>query len=73
MMPNVPLASMVIAGVGSPAVLFALLGGASIINRPLPERWTGRLTAVSMMVSFAALFAGLIVYGAAAIRAGRSP
>jgi NAD(P)H-quinone oxidoreductase subunit 5 len=66
MMPNVPLASMVIAGVGSPAVLFVLLGGASIINRPLPERWTGRLTAVSMMISFAALFVALIVYGAAA-------
>ena len=61
MMPSVSLASMVVAGVGSPAVLFVLLGGASIVNRPLPERWTGRLTAVSMTISFAALFLALIV------------
>ena len=66
MMPNVPLASLVIAGVGSPAVLFALLGGASMINRPLPERWTGRLAAASMTMACAALSVALIVYGTTA-------
>ena len=59
MMPNLPLASLVIAGVGSPAVLFALLGGASIINRPLPERWTGRLAAAAMMMACTALSVAL--------------
>ena len=66
MMPNVPLASLVIAGVGSPVVLFALLGGASIINRPLPERWTGWLAAASMTMACAALSVALIVYGTTA-------
>ena len=41
MTSSVPLAWMVLVGVGSPAVLLALLGGASLLNRPLPERWTG--------------------------------
>src|SRR5438046_3425604 len=63
MSPAVPLASLVLIGVGSPAVLFALLGGASIVNRPLPERWTGRLAAAAMITACGALFAALIVYG----------
>src|ERR1700680_1772839 len=66
MMPDVPLASLVIAGVGSPAVLFALLGGTSIINRPLPERWTGWLAAASMTMACAALSVALMVYGTTA-------
>ena len=37
-----------LVGVGSPAVLLALLGGASLLNRPLPERWTGPLAAAAM-------------------------
>ena len=41
MMWDVPLAWMVLAGVGSPAILLTLLGGASLVNRPLPERSTG--------------------------------
>ena len=40
MMPGDPLTWMVLVGVGAPATLFALLGAASIVNRPLPERWT---------------------------------
>ena len=33
-MSSVPLAWMVLVGAGSPAVLLALLGGASLVNRP---------------------------------------
>jgi hypothetical protein len=39
---DLPLTWLVLVGVGSPAVLLALLGGASLLNRPLPERWTDR-------------------------------
>jgi hypothetical protein len=42
MTASAPLALLVLVGVGLPAVLFALLGGASLVNRPLPERWTAR-------------------------------
>jgi NADH-quinone oxidoreductase subunit L len=64
MMSNVPLAWLMLIGVGSPAVLFALLGFASLFGRPLPERWTGPLAATAMTVSCAALAAGLLVHGA---------
>src|SRR5688572_30397731 len=63
MTANVPLAWLVLVGVGSPAVLFAVLGGASLVNRPLPERWTGSLTGGSMMIACAALSVALVVYG----------
>jgi NAD(P)H-quinone oxidoreductase subunit 5 len=55
---------MVLVGVGSPAILFVLLGGASLINRPLPERWTGALAGGAMMIACTALSVGLVVYGA---------
>ena len=61
-MSNIPLAWMVLVGVGSPAVLFALLGGASLVDRPLPERWTASLTAGSMAIACASLSAALVVY-----------
>ena len=64
MTPSVPLASMVLAGVGAPAILLAVLGGASLLNRPLPERWTGAFAGSSMIVSCAALSAALVLYGA---------
>ena len=64
MIGNLPLEVMVLVGVGSPAVLLALLGGASLLNRPLPERWTGSLAGSSMMISCAALSVALVVYGA---------
>lgn len=57
------LAWLVLAGVGSPALLFALLGGASLLNRPLPERWIGRLAATFMTIACAALLAALAGYG----------
>src|SRR4030095_6062600 len=46
----------------APAILLALLGTASILNRPLPERWTAPLAGSSMAVACAALSAALIVY-----------
>jgi NAD(P)H-quinone oxidoreductase subunit 5 len=64
MMPNPPLAGLVLVAVGSPAVLLALLGGASLLNRRLPERWTGRLAGVSMTVACVALSAAFVMHGA---------
>jgi NADH:ubiquinone oxidoreductase subunit 5 (subunit L)/multisubunit Na+/H+ antiporter MnhA subunit len=64
MMAGDPLAWMVVVGVGSPAVLFALLGGASLVNRPLPERWTGPLAAAAMTLACAALSMALVLYSA---------
>src|SRR5919201_2155022 len=63
MMPTRSLASLVLIGVTSPAVLFALLGAALLFNRPLPERWTGRLTAGSMTIACAAFSVALVVFG----------
>jgi NADH-quinone oxidoreductase subunit L len=60
---SVPLAVLVLVGVGSPALLLALLGGASLVNRPLPERWTGLLAGGSMTVACAALLVAFVVYG----------
>jgi NADH-quinone oxidoreductase subunit L len=62
-MPSLSLTLLVLVGVGSPAVLLALLGCASLLNRPLGERWTGRLAAGSMLISSAALSAALVLYG----------
>ncbi len=59
MMPDDPLAWMVLVGVGAPATLFALLGAASIVNRPLPERWTARLAGLLIAVAFVALLLAL--------------
>ena len=64
MMSDGPLAGMVFVGVGSPAVLLALLGGASLVNRPLPERWTGPLAAGAMVLACATLSAALVLYSA---------
>jgi NADH-quinone oxidoreductase subunit L len=62
-MANPALAWLVLVGVGSPSVLLAVLGGASVVNRPPPERWTGRLAAAAMTIACAALVAALVVYG----------
>ena len=62
---SVPLTWLVLVGVGSPAVLLVLLGGASLINRPLPERWTASLAGTSMTLSFAAFFVAFLVRGTA--------
>jgi NAD(P)H-quinone oxidoreductase subunit 5 len=42
-------------------MLLTLLGGASLVNRPLPERWTGGLAAGAMTIACAALTSGLAV------------
>lgn len=63
-MTTLPLASAVAIGVGSPAVLLVVLGGASLVDRPLPERWTAALAAGAMTLSFAMLLMAFVVYGA---------
>ncbi len=63
MMSTASLEWMLLIGVGAPAALFVLLGGASLVNRAPPERWTGRLAAGAMMTSCAALGVALLVYG----------
>jgi NAD(P)H-quinone oxidoreductase subunit 5 len=60
---NVPLTVLVLIGVGSPALLLGVLGGASLLNRPLSERWTAVAAAGSMALACVALFAALVVYG----------
>ena len=47
---SLPLAWLVLVGIGSPAVLLAILGGASFFGRPLSERWTAMLTGAAMLV-----------------------
>jgi NAD(P)H-quinone oxidoreductase subunit 5 len=64
MMGNLPLEVMVLIGVGAPAILLALLGATSLLNRPLPERWTGTLAASAMLIAFAAFTVAFVVYGA---------
>ena len=63
-MLGVSLAWLVLVGIGSPAIVLAALGGASLLNRPLSERWTGSLAAGSMLIAWAALSGAFIAYGA---------
>ena len=63
MTAGLPLATLVVVGVGSPVVLFAVLGSASLLNRPLSERWTSSLTAGAMAIACGALSAALLVHG----------
>jgi NADH-quinone oxidoreductase subunit L len=65
MMPSATLAGLVLAGVAAPALLLGVLGGASLVNRPLPERWTAALAASVMVSSCAALTIALVMRGAA--------
>jgi NAD(P)H-quinone oxidoreductase subunit 5 len=57
------LEALVLVGIGTPAVLLLLLALASLLNRPLFERWTGRLAAGAMTVSCAAIGSALLLYG----------
>jgi NAD(P)H-quinone oxidoreductase subunit 5 len=61
MTANLPLSWLVLIGVASPAALLALLGGASLVSRPLPERWTAPLASGAMTLAFAALLSALVV------------
>ena len=63
MTASIPLTTLVLVGIGSPTILFAVLGLASLINRALPESWTSTLASASMTISCAALSVALIVYG----------
>lgn len=58
--PGALTAWLVLAGVAAPAMLLAMLGGSSLVNRPLLERWTGRLTAGVMILSCGALLIALV-------------
>ncbi|MDE3157046.1 MAG: oxidoreductase [Acidobacteriota bacterium] len=53
------VASLVLLAVGAPAALLAVLGIASLLDRPLPERWTGRITAAVMLTACGALLVAL--------------
>src|SRR5262250_1250984 len=64
MMPSLSLSLLVLVGVASPAILLTVLGCASLLNRPLPERLTGRIAAASLLTSCAALTAAFVLYGA---------
>jgi NADH-quinone oxidoreductase subunit L len=55
---------LVLIGVGSPAVLFAVLGGLSLFNRQLSERWTAWIAAGAMLLAWGALTSALVVFGA---------
>jgi NADH-quinone oxidoreductase subunit L len=65
-MPGVPLTMLVLVGAGSPAILLLVLGTTSLLNRPLPERWTAALAGGAMLISFAALSLAFVVYGVTA-------
>lgn len=54
---------LLLVGVGSPVALLVLLGGASLVSRPLPERWTGPLAAGLLTTSAVALAMALAVNG----------
>jgi NADH-quinone oxidoreductase subunit L len=64
-MSNVPFAWLILVGVGAPALVLAALGGASLFNRELPERWTAGLAAAAMTTSCVVFLAALIVHGIA--------
>jgi NAD(P)H-quinone oxidoreductase subunit 5 len=57
------VASLVLLAVGAPAVLLALLGGASLLGRPLSERWIARTAAAALTLSSVALLTALALYG----------
>ncbi len=64
-LPGMSLAVLVLVGVGMPALLLAVLGLASVLNRPLSERWTGRLAGGAMTISCASLIVSFVAFGVA--------
>lgn len=65
MTAGVPLASCVLIGVAAPAVLFLVLGTASVLGRRIPEVGITGVTAAAMAVSTVALASALGAYGIA--------
>lgn len=65
MTTGLPLTSLVLIGVGAPAVLLAVLGGASLLNRRLSERWTSSVAAIAISISFLAMLSALAVSSSA--------
>ena len=65
MTSQIPFAWLIFIGVGMPAVVCAVLAGASLIDRQLPERWTAGLTAAAMITSCLAFAAALVAHGIA--------
>ena len=63
MTATLPFTVLVLVGVGSPALLFAVLGVASLVNRPFPERWTGVLAGGSMALACTALVVAFVAFG----------
>ena len=61
--PEISLAVLVLVGVGMPALLLAVLGVASLLNRPLSERWTGHLAGSAMTISCASLIVAFVAFG----------
>jgi NAD(P)H-quinone oxidoreductase subunit 5 len=56
------LEAAILVAIGAPGILFVLLGAASLVNRPLPERWTGPLAAGTASLATAALGVALAIY-----------
>ena len=63
MISPLPLTGLVLIGVAAPALLLAALGLTTLVNRPLPERWTAMLSAGAMTLACAALLAAFAVHG----------
>jgi len=55
---------LVLVGLAAPASLLALLGGASLLNRPFGERTEGLLARWAMTISFASCAVALAAYAA---------
>jgi len=64
MTADATLAGLVLAGIAPPALLFLGLGGASLLNRPLSERWTAALSASALTTACAAFLIALLLHGA---------
>jgi NAD(P)H-quinone oxidoreductase subunit 5 len=56
------LEALLLVGLGAPVVLLLLLGGASIVGRPLPERWIRRLVVAATATSATAMTTALLAY-----------
>ena len=56
-----PVAVLAVLALAGPALLLAVLGGASLLDRPVPERANGRLARWAMTLSFVSSAAALVL------------